>query len=292
MKNSTRKNSLQKYTAVAGAFIAGAGVANSQVVYVDVDPDVNVSMGNSPYSLDMNGDAVNDFEFMVTNISGSGTYAYGLVNFTYSGTAAGATGVNGSVVGYYSSQQQMNVASNLSYGVGIDIQSFNADGVLAGNMDVIFTGLYSGSYTNVQLGNFPGTTDAFLGVKFDVGGNNHYGWIRLGVTAGADMITIKDYAYNAQPDGAINAGQIVGLEEVSFANKVHFKTTIDNTIVNVTPDLIGADINVVDLTGNKVNSMVISDVNTSIEHSDLNAGIYIVSVTSEGETLSKKIYIK
>jgi hypothetical protein len=292
MKSKKLQDSLNSYSALAGVFLAGAGAANAQFLYVDLDPDVTVDMSNSPFNLDMNGDQIDDFKFEVNTITGSSTMYYGLLNFTYSGVAAGATGLNGSVVGYFSTSQSMNAVSALSNGVGIEVQSFVPDGMLAGNVDVVFTGMYSGSYTNVGFGNFSDVTDGYMGVSFDVGGNTHYGWIRLSIPMSSDVITIKDYAFNEMPGGAISAGQIVGLEEVSIENKVHFITTLDQTIVNITPDLIGAELTVTDISGKSVSTEKISDLNTTIGHSDLNAGIYIVSVNHMEESMSKKIYIR
>ena len=76
-----------------------------------------------------------------------------------------------------------------------------------------------------KFGQFLGVNDKFLGVKFLIGSNTHYGWARLDVTAGADTIRLKDYAYSQNADLPILAGQTLGLDDVAVENKVTIKTT-------------------------------------------------------------------
>ena len=64
-KTSTEKKQIiAKYTAVAGAFLA-SGAVNSQVTYVDINPDVEIDKNNSPYNLDLNTDAVMDLAVLI-----------------------------------------------------------------------------------------------------------------------------------------------------------------------------------------------------------------------------------
>lgn len=51
-------------------------------------------------------------------------------------------------------------------------------------------------------------TPGYLGVRFDIGANTHYGWIQL-VTAvgeGVRSVTIIDWAYNDEPGVPIHVG--------------------------------------------------------------------------------------
>ena len=45
-------------------------------------------------------------------------------------------------------------------------------------------------------------------LSFLISGNTHYGWIRLDVNSTVDTVIIKDYAYEATPDAAIDAGEM------------------------------------------------------------------------------------
>ena len=290
MSDSTsKKNNLGKYTAIAGAFLA-SGAVNAQIQYTDVDPDQVVDLNNSPFNLDMDGDAVNDFIFSIEQVAGSGTYGGGLINYSYSGTVANVSASNGGVIGSVSSQASMYIASALSSGNAIDNGgNFLSQGILAGEIDVVVTGIYSTSLTQYP-GVFPGQTDQFIGVNFDISGSTHYGWIRL--DAEVDQITIKDYAYVVNAGAGLDAGQMVGLEDVDISQKVTFKTMLDAAKVNVTPDLLGGVITITDMQGRQISSTDIEELNTTIDYSTVNAGIYMIAVQAKSGTVSKKVYIR
>lgn len=286
MENSTKQNErLKKYTAVAGAFLA-SGAVNAQISYTDVNPDQVVDLNNSPFLLDMDGDMVDDLQFTVSTFAGSYT-TYGFT-VNYSGTYAGATAATG---GGIAGSATYMAASAFSGGENIDgnltMNSFGNLG-LAGSYSIV--GLpYSGTFTN---GNFIGQADKYLGVSFQSGGNTHYGWVRLDVSAGADSITIKDYAYNTVASDSIAAGQMVGLENVVVDDKVTFKTMLDEAYVNVTPDLIGGQIVLIDMSGRELSSTPIEEVNTKVVYGDVNAGIYMLVARFESGQVSKKIYVR
>jgi hypothetical protein len=51
------------------------------------------------------------------------------------------------------------------------------------------------------------TPQAYLGLRFDIGGATHYGWARLSVPS-ATSFTLRDYAYNSVPGEGIQAGDM------------------------------------------------------------------------------------
>ena len=134
--------------------------------------------------------------------------------------------------------------------------------------------------------------DKYLGFKFTAGANTHYGWARLSVAADATTITIKEYAFNATPDGAISTCQTAGIENVSIDDKVTIKTTLNDATVNVTPDLVGGAINLISMTGQVVKTTSINDVNTTISFEGVESGIYSVVANFEGGSVNKRVYVK
>jgi hypothetical protein len=59
-----------------------------------------------------------------------------------------------------------------------------------------------------DFGNWtPDGTPGFLGVRFDISGDTHYGWVRVGVTFGSTSFRIVDWAYNSTPGEALKAGE-------------------------------------------------------------------------------------
>ena len=95
--------------------------------------------------------------------------------------------------------------------------------------------------------------------------------MQLSANGTASQLTIHDFAFNGTPDGALNAGQMVGLENVNVEDKVSIKTTLNNATINVTPDLIGGLLQVVSINGQVVKSMNIADINTTIEFEGINS---------------------
>jgi hypothetical protein len=148
-----------------------------------------------------------------------------------------------------------------------------------------------GSYP-IQAGEFLGVSDKFLGVKFVAGANTHYGWVRLDVAGDASTITVKDYAFNAFPDGEILAGQMVGLENIAVDEKVTVKTTLNEALINVTPDLIGGTVNMYNMSGQLVASTSIQDVDTKLSFEGIETGIYTVAAQFDAGQVTKKVYVK
>ena len=281
MKTKTNDR-IKKYSAMAGAFIATSAV-NAQIQYTDINPDQVVDGNNSPFMLDLDGDMVDDMMFSAGFVSG--TYYGGLVS--YSGNVAVASAANG-IVG--SSGSLGPLASNLSLGSVVSSgASFVSGSQVALAADLNLTGMIS---TNIQTGNFMGATDGYLGIAFDISGSTHYGWVRLDVASDASTITLKDYAYNGTADGAINAGQTVGLDNVPVEDKVNFKPMLDKALINVTPDLFGSEITLVDMTGRELSSTTIKDVNTTINYNGADAGIYMIVVKAAAGSVSKKVYVR
>ncbi len=59
----------------------------------------------------------------------------------------------------------------------------------------------------MNLGEWENKQDKYIGVKFLIGANFHYGWIKLSTGATNNEIIVKEYAYNITPNDQILAGQ-------------------------------------------------------------------------------------
>ncbi len=283
MKKSTslNKTKLSSYTAFAGAIVAGSA-ANAQVTYTDVNPDV-VADSLNPYAIDFNGDNTPDLAFGVQHLSGS--FSQQGQAFTYEGAFAYAVLPAGLAV--------VNPADTTTavLDCGVSVAQASPFGTSSGAI-LGYAALISPINYPVAVGPWLGVADKYLGFKFTVGANTHYGWARLSVAANAETITIKEYAFNATPDGAINTCQTAGIENVSVEDKVTIKTTLNDATVNVTPDLVGGTINIVSMTGQVVKTVAISDVNTTISFEGVESGIYTVAANFNGGSVNKRVYVK
>lgn len=295
MKKKTTKElnkfKLANYSSVAGAVLA-TGAINAQITYVDENPDVIVDSSN-PFSLDFNNDANPDVNFGVSQIVDQ-TGTYGGISFVFNGFGAGVSaGLNAGIQGSVTGTMSTFTPAMLSNGNDISgAQNFGSGGLLGlngiANATITFYGYPTPFTYPVSVGDWLGATDKFLGVKFTAGANTHYGWVRLDVAADASSITIKDWAYNTVADEAL----VADLENVSMDNKVTIKTQMDEAFVNVTPDLIGGTIAIVNMAGQEIRTIEITDINTNVKFDGLETGIYMLNARFESGSISKKFYAR
>lgn len=290
----SKNNKLANYSAMAGAVLV-SGTVDAQITYVDVNPDAVVNSTNSPYNLDFNNDSNADVVFGVQPVNSAGTYSYMGIPFTFTLNGSGAgvqAGLNAGIVGSITGSSSTFVPTMLINQDQVSAaQQFGSAGSLgfAGLVDVPALG-----YSNypVTQGMWLGATDKFLGVRFTNGADLHYGWVRLDVAADATTITIKDYAFNAQPNGSIFAGQMVGLDGIATDQKVTIKPQLEQATINVTPDLIGGTIAMIDMSGREAKVVNITDVNTILSYDNLETGVYVLTARFENEAITKKVYVK
>jgi hypothetical protein len=164
----------------AGVSLLAAQPAEAEVVYTPAE----VAIGpRSSIELDLNHDGVNDF--LVSRwLYGDGSHltidqqaaANGILGHGAALPAGVRIGPKGAFVGYAS------MASNVT----ISGESFS-DGL------------------------WKNATNRYLGLKFSINGETHYGWARLTVTAkGSITATLTGYAYETVPNKPIMAGEMSG----------------------------------------------------------------------------------
>jgi len=223
--SSGLEKNLWAYAAAASA--AGVGMlvspqaAAAKIVYTAVH--ANVDLG---YTLDLNHDGIADFYL----VNGGGASLAGSSRFSYLQVCHIPQNLASHQCIQSSSSIQANkdnVVRILSSGAaalpaGAKIafgEKFQVPGVAAFMVGREF---YSGSNT---AQNFKGpwahggkgTTNRYLGFKFKINGQFHYGWARLSVTTpahGAYTATLTGYAYETVANKGIVAGQTAGTDEV------------------------------------------------------------------------------
>lgn len=199
---------LISYAAIASAagmgLIAGSPVAEAKVVYTQTWMSIVPNAG--PLVLDLNNDGTPDFQFSA------------VAKF------------------YYSEYGSLNVSpQNASNGIWGSASALPA-GVKIGPSGTFKTGrlrmatakFYSrdhGTYTAYLLnsgGPWRQATRLYLGLKFVIQGQIHYGWARLNVTATNDGVygAINGYAYETIPNKPIASGAGGGYAKRKVSNGV------------------------------------------------------------------------
>ncbi|MCB9195863.1 MAG: T9SS type A sorting domain-containing protein [Flavobacteriales bacterium] len=294
-KTVTLDSKIKQYASVACGITAVTS-ASAQVVYTDVNPDATITAGGatSQYAVDFDNDGSFDVAFAMFTGSQTGTYPYSGYNIPYTldytvgvatfGTAAPATN------GWLASSG--NVAG-LSAGsrIGSSATFNGSQGSMGGVFNTYLGAPISNSFGPYSSGNFLGA-EKYLGVRFDINGAVHYGWVRVEMSADATTMIIKDYAYESTPETPINAGSQASMVSV---DELASQVTVRNINNNLNIKLEGinnADLTVVGLDGKQYINQVVGSVDV-VSLGDLSTGIYLVNIsTEEGLTTTQKIYVK
>jgi hypothetical protein len=275
--NKDLQKRLGKYTAAAAALVGATG-ANAQIVYTDVNPDFAHPGNEIGYGLDLNNDANFDFAlFSADTTLASGNRVRYTVVAPY-GTAAASNAIAGEAPGGY------DYALALNSGQMIDN---TLNWIAATN-----TMAYNVNTANPYNENWNGVTDKYLGLKFVVAGNTHYGWARLDVLAIADIWTLKDYAFNASPNTGLTAGQMTGVSTLSMESLVHFVNQPNNTVkVVVNGGLTEGAITLVSANGQTVSTGNVDADQYIVDLNGLAAGIYVINAEFAEGSMTKKVIV-
>jgi len=164
----------------------------SLIIYTDITPDFASNRLNDFYNLDLNNDGIVDFR-LVSN-DNSGTAIWAEPNLNTNGANAFVS-VSGPFWSYA-------ISLNKDFVISSDVTPFFYDPFEC--LMIMEICDYHPSYCSFE---WEGKVDKYLGLRFNIDGQTHYGWARLDVN-NSYVWVIKDYAYNATPNKSILAGQM------------------------------------------------------------------------------------
>lgn len=283
---------ISAYSTLAAAFLAGRNEADAQIIYTDVNPDTTFSQNMSLYSLDLDNDGQPDFKIGMIKYTG----------FVSAVAAEGPTGnsVMGTASTFSSSTRYLARALNVGDPINVNQQwqacnassfsgtgsSFSASMILGADVPV-----YS-----IVLGNWLGVQDKYLGLKFISDGDTYYGWARLDVDTVNWSFTVKDYAYNAEADSAINAGQMFPLssDEINKAKEDLFiiKNVNNSLFLSLNSnEFIGSKLTIFNVAGEEIRSSELSDIETPLNLRNLGKGVYLINVVNGDKKQVKKVIV-
>ncbi len=208
---------LHTYAQVASAagvsVLALAASSEAKVIYTETN---QVTSTGAPLYIDLNNDGTKDFLLRTVFYRSSsglevGLEASGLAGNVVAGRRLSTSG------GYF-----FSAASALRAGAEIGPK---------GNFSVRFPFMAAehfkkddgSQYSDLGpwAGRGKGVSNRYLGLRFVVNGEVHYGWARLSVTLGHERQfgdvsgTLTGYAYETVPDRPIIAGQISGADAIT-----------------------------------------------------------------------------
>jgi hypothetical protein len=203
---------LNMYTLAAGAAgisaLSLAPPADAKIIYTKTNTPILV---NKPYNLDLNHDGTTDFEIL----NGTG----GSNSITRAGIIVG---------GYAPRTSQFNevvVNEPGPFGFAADMppnspvwkkRTFQSH-VVEAMAACTFVHARSDYRTNSR-GPWRNVESRYLGLKFSISGQTHYGWARLNVKLNKKcnfVVTLTGYAYETIPNKLIFTGHTKGPDDIS-----------------------------------------------------------------------------
>lgn len=271
MKKTTSSKLTKKLASYGALTAAIVGVTDAQgqaIVYTDIT-DFTGGAGDE-YLLDLDNNGTNDFRIHANSSSSANLY---LQPLTASNEALGSGG------------------GSFAYPFALS----NGAAVSASASGGWYNNSYSGGYMSLNYGagaygNFYNVTDKYIGLRFNISGNTHYGWIRLDVGQSGTSWTVKDFAYMNSPGLGIAAGQQALSTDAFGMNTISIVANKQNITLYNLPNQ--TNYNLFSLTGKLVLQGTANSGNTyTIESNSLASGVYIVQLTdtTTNATISKKI---
>ncbi len=188
---AAREAQLLAYCAMASGALMAAQPADAAIVYSGVQ-NLPVAGGNT-VPVDLDGDTVNDFQFKNASISSSVVYnaVKPLLN-----NALG----------------QAHILFDLPLSLAVNAAlSWRTQGYFTQPPYGLVLNLASTAVSTGFFYNGTGNGTGYLGVRFQIAANTHYGWIRYdgtaSVTGPVATGLIVDWAYENTPDASILAGE-------------------------------------------------------------------------------------
>ena len=302
-KKIALKEKLKQYSLLVAPVVASAGMANAQIVYHDIDPDIfykDSIMGDSytdPMMLDLDNDGVYDVEFAVWSSvqSNNGDNKVNLI-------AAKQMGGNGNAIMGYTN---LFSASFCSTPLPLYCPSaLNANKLIepganfwalpnATSLGTLVRYFKNEPPPNNFVGQWNNLTDRYVGLRFNGGdGKLHYGWIRLDVSKSPGSITVKDYGYEMQNNVSIHAGDMgnIGVQPVNADHPFSVFSSEGMVNIQVTDKIVDhATATVSNLAGQIVSTQPLNNGSTLIDLHPFGKGIYIITIHYGSESFFNKV---
>lgn len=277
MKKTTLKNSgdfknrLVRYSALSVA-LAGLSEANGQIIYTDIADFTGGATVD--YGLDLNNDGTVDFTIDASSANAS-VFALYLSAPQYSNSFLGSA-PNGFAYPFAMNSGDMINAAQITW-----FDGYATSGTLN------FVSCYLGNGGS----NWCGVSDKYLGLRFKLGANTHYGWARLDISASGNSFTLKDYAYNSTPGAGLTAGQgTLSIEELTL-NKVRIVSLNKSIALYNLPENL--DYQLFSVSGQSVLKGNIASDTYVIEASTIATGVYVLELNdlTTNTIIRKKIVL-
>jgi len=203
-------NTYAQVAAAAGvSVLALAGASDAEVVYTATH---QVTHPGSPLYIDLNHDGIHDFLLRTTYYAGSSGFEIGVNAFGPANNRVAGRRFRTSSGYFFSAASALPAGAEIgpkgNFSIRFPLMAVEHFGRVGTQY----------SYLGPWAGKGKGVKNRYLGLKFIVHGEVHYGWARLTITLGHErqvddvVATLTGYAYETVPDKPILAGRITGAD--------------------------------------------------------------------------------
>lgn len=292
-KYTTLTEKLKGYSLLAGSIAASAFGAQAQIIYTNVNPDVELG-GSVPasypelttYAVDMNNDGSVDFNINMNIKAPLGNEFSFFEKIDNAGNPSNL--IHSYTIEYAPFVFKNDLGDSIPFG-----PSFY------GFVNVNFAFQTAGAVSYI----WNNQADRFVGVRFKDGTDNYYGWIRLDVNTNGSIpnIIIKDFAYEQTPGDKIAAGDTgvglpVGINQIANTEGMVLfpNPATGNVVIRLASPLSGAvEVSVKDAIGREVYTTTLKttaqQTELPIDISAYAAGTYFVQVKSPEVSMTQKL---
>lgn len=288
---------LTDYATFAAGVLVLINKADAEVIYTDIDPDVVLDTDGNYYAIDIDNNGTADFQFLKSTFS---NYDFTFGYITYYNLWCGPINSSNAIAGFsnyypypgvliyfpYALSMNENIDSKLAWQsntiqliafieniVGYNVHCFNCSWNGNSSLDVI---------------------NHYFGIRFVTEEPyNHYGWIRCDVVNDGLKLIIKDYAYETEPDYPILAGSKATYQEIDPGN-IEGEIYVSGSAVHISVPhrpTLEFTIEIFNIAGQNIYSSLNENPFVEIQL-DVPPAIYIVTVTSGNEKMSKEVLIE
>jgi len=295
---------LLQYSKLSCVFLLiRSGEAASEVVYVDIEPDVILANDDDQFEIDLNSDSFFDFHFYNRSNFFGGYWTSGSIYYIplelrqrLQVKALEENSIAGSLV-TFSTYSSGTIQRVFPYALESELINDAMQFQVAYYQNLVFsTVYYMFGISSVNGGNwYPEKLNHYLGVRFkDSDENTHYGWMRCDVKVEGRTLVIKDYAYESEPDYPIVAG-----DTAHYISINSLENTIEATVYSfgrdiyiLTETIQNTEVIICNLNGQEVVRNFLQSENELINMSNYPAGTYLVTLLNGGKRYDKKIFIE
>jgi hypothetical protein len=275
------KHKLTTYYSIAGAALVSANQASAQVIKTSV----NYSGGLESYNIDLDNDGNDDFAVRCF-AWGSG---YEANSFNLQAFGNNELIKDPDISGSFKYVDLFAQGDLISSGKDFDFQS----NVWAGGSSYV-RGMFGGGYKKnpggqvYDWGNVGGKNGFFVGVKFSIGSDTHYGWLRFNVATKCNSWRLVDMAYESTPNTSVYTDNPLFVSEKS--NDLNIEIN-DNSVLIYSDASNFSKAEVLSVTGALVRTITCADGKAAFSKESL-SGMYIITLyDARGVVTRKKIVL-